>query len=89
MILNKLEQQFNHLQHKASDVVNRVRDRHIRLAVKEAKRRNPAMNEPVLDYAPGSPEKKALKAALERWVPQSEPLCQQRPGDTTGRSQTR
>ncbi len=33
MILNKLEQQFNRLQHKANDVVNRVRDRHIRLAV--------------------------------------------------------
>jgi len=34
-------------------------------------------------------DSQALKAALERWVPQSEPLCQQRPGDTTGRSQTR
>lgn len=33
LILNKLEQQFNRLQHKANDVVNRVRDRHIRLAV--------------------------------------------------------
>ena len=33
MILNKLEQKLTRLQSKASDVVNRVRDRHIRLAV--------------------------------------------------------
>ncbi|MFQ2906585.1 YcjX family protein [Aeromonas allosaccharophila] len=33
MILNKLEQKLTRLQHKANDVVNRVRDRHIRLAV--------------------------------------------------------
>lgn len=33
LILNKLEQKLTRLQHKANDVVNRVRDRHIRLAV--------------------------------------------------------
>ncbi|MFS1163843.1 YcjX family protein, partial [Aeromonas salmonicida] len=33
MIRNKLEQKWSLLQHKATDVVNRVRDRHIRLAV--------------------------------------------------------
>ena len=34
-------------------------------------------------------DNQALKAALERWVPQSEALCQQRPADANGRGQTR
>ncbi|MGE6239307.1 YcjX family protein, partial [Aeromonas media] len=33
MIRNKLEQSWSVLQHKAFEVVNRARDRHIRLAV--------------------------------------------------------
>jgi CheY-like chemotaxis protein len=33
-------------------------------------------------------DNQALKAALERWVPQSEALCQQRPADANGRGQT-